>query len=261
MLKRTLEKLPLHPGWLFTALLALPALLAACAVPPTLPPVLPAAPTPGMPTPTAAPPMALLTRAVPLAVSPSPVATSTQTPPPFDADSISLPIVCDLEPVAVPTLPAKIPAYLEVDPDTGLHMTGTWQTIRLEDYSLQVTGRVERPLSLAYNELRCLPKVETSRELVCPGYFADFAHWSGASMGAVLELAGVQQGSRYVNLYSADGYVSYVSPEVARSPENLLAYELDGETLPILHGFPIRAVLPGQEGNRWVKWLVKIEVE
>jgi sulfane dehydrogenase subunit SoxC len=39
-----------------------------------------------------------------------------------------------------------------------------------------------------------------------------------------------------------------------------LAYEWEGKALPALHGFPVRAVFPGLEGNQWVKWLTKIEV-
>jgi sulfane dehydrogenase subunit SoxC len=47
---------------------------------------------------------------------------------------------------------------------------------------------------------------------------------------------------------------------VAMKPGNFLAYEWEGHALPRLHGFPIRAVLPGLEGNQWVKWIVGIEV-
>jgi DMSO/TMAO reductase YedYZ molybdopterin-dependent catalytic subunit len=48
--------------------------------------------------------------------------------------------------------------------------------------------------------------------------------------------------------------------EHAVSGTSFLAYELRGEPVPILHGFPVRAAFPGQPGFYWVKWLVKIEV-
>jgi sulfite oxidase len=48
-----------------------------------------------------------------------------------------------------------------------------------------------------------------------------------------------------------------------RSPKaaNFLAYEMNGQPLPVLHGFPLRAVFPGVVGNKWVKWLLEIRVE
>jgi DMSO/TMAO reductase YedYZ molybdopterin-dependent catalytic subunit len=42
--------------------------------------------------------------------------------------------------------------------------------------------------------------------------------------------------------------------------QSFLAYELEGETLPILHGFPLRAVIPTREGLYWAKWLVELKV-
>jgi sulfite oxidase len=45
------------------------------------------------------------------------------------------------------------------------------------------------------------------------------------------------------------------------NPENFLAYELEGKPLPVLHGFPLRAIFPTKDGNSWVKWLVEINVQ
>ena len=58
----------------------------------------------------------------------------------------------------------------------------------------------------------------------------------------------------------ADHYATSMSLQAASSGENFLAYEWERKALPALHGFPVRAVFPGLEGNQWVKWLTKIEV-
>ena len=100
---------------------------------------------------------------------------------------------CDLEPIAVPTLPAVIPGYTELDPATGLNVTGDVQVIDLESYRLEVVGLVDTPLSLSYDQLRCLPKVEAGPELVCPGFFVNNASWGGVPIMDVLALAGVQE--------------------------------------------------------------------
>ncbi len=167
---------------------------------------------------------------------------------------------CNLSPITVPVLPDEIPGYTEVDPATGLHMTGNPQVIDLESYRLEITGSVERTLSLTYDQLRCLPKVEAGPELVCPGFFVDEASWSGALIEDVLALAGVKEGPKELRLLSADGYAVTVSLEEVVSKGGFLAYQWEDDPLPVLHGFPVRAVLPGVTGGKWVKWLVSIEV-
>jgi DMSO/TMAO reductase YedYZ molybdopterin-dependent catalytic subunit len=166
-----------------------------------------------------------------------------------------------LEPVVAPTLPAEIPGYTELDPATGLHMTGTPQVIDLATYRLTVEGKVSNPLSLSYDDLRRLPKVTASPSLVCVGFFNDVANWSGASLQTILEMAGVDPSAERIKMKAADGYSSVLTLEDALRPANFLAYELEGEPLPALHGFPVRAVIPAKYGYAWVKWLLTIVVE
>ena len=167
---------------------------------------------------------------------------------------------CVLPQLAMPPMPAKIPGYTELDPTTGLHVTGTMQQIDLAGYRLEVTGKVSNPLSLTYDQLRCMPRTEARPTLVCPGFFADTATWAGTPLKSVLHMAKVRADATGVRLIGADHYSTSMSLEAAGSRENFLAYEWEGKALPALHGFPLRAVFPGSEGNQWVKWLVKIEV-
>ena len=100
-----------------------------------------------------------------------------------------------------------------------------------------------------------------SPALECKGFFVDHATWSGASLATILEMAGLQPGAERIKMTSADGYSTALALETARAPENFLARELMGRPLPVLHGFPVRAIFPGQNGNFWVKWLTEITVE
>ena len=168
---------------------------------------------------------------------------------------------CVLSPIIVPTLPKKIPGYTEMDPETKLHVTGNAQVIDLESYHLEVTGKVSQPPKLKYDDLRCMPGIEDRPTLICPGFFEDTATWAGASLTYILERAGVQEGANGIRLVSADGYEASLSLKEALSVKNFLAYELENKPIPILHGFPVRAIFPDLPGNRWVKWLVRIEVE
>ncbi|MGA2821624.1 MAG: molybdopterin-dependent oxidoreductase [Anaerolineales bacterium] len=127
-------------------------------------------------------------------------------------------------------------------------------------YRLAVTGRVDHPLTLTYDELRCLPKVGVHCALVCLGTFVDYATWAGTPFESVLARAGVQSGAQSIVLVGADGYSTLVDLDLVKSSHAFLAYELNGGILPVLHGFPVRAVFPGVEGNNWAKWVVRIEV-
>jgi DMSO/TMAO reductase YedYZ molybdopterin-dependent catalytic subunit len=169
------------------------------------------------------------------------------------------PVECGQPTVVAPTLPATIPGYTELDRSTGLHITGKYVVIDLASYRLEVTGMVDNPLKLSYEDLRCLPRVKTSAPILCPGFFEDAANWAGASLAGVLELAKVQPSATMIRLTSADGYSVTVIMAAAQTGKNFLAYEWNGEPLPILHGFPVRAVFPGMVGGYWLKWLVKIE--
>jgi len=175
--------------------------------------------------------------------------------------STTTPAVGGLEPIVVPTLPAVIPAYTAVDPATGLHMTGTPTVIDLASYRLRVDGHVTHPLSLSYDELRRLPKVKATPTLVCEGFFVDTTTWSGVPLKTILEMAGVQPDAEQIRMKAADDYSITLSLDEALQPENFLAYQWMGQPLPVLHGFPVRAVIPGRNGNAWVKWLVEIVVE
>jgi DMSO/TMAO reductase YedYZ molybdopterin-dependent catalytic subunit len=194
---------------------------------------------------------------IPTAATPALITPTTQL---MVEPNVTTTSACSLSPIMVPTMPAEIPAYTTLDPATGLHVTGRVSEIDLGSYRLEVTGKVDHPLSLGYDDLRCMPKIEKEATLVCPGFFVDVATWAGASLEHILQLAGVQSNATQLLLFAADGYSTSVSLEEAAFEGNFLAYEWEGQPLPRLHGFPVRAIFPEMQGNSWVKFLVKIEV-
>ena len=198
--------------------------LGACTVPP------PPAPTPDLRAPTALP-----------AAAPNPT-------------------LCALPAVVAPT-PSANPGYTNLDADTGLHVTGQAQTLDLATYRLKVSGRVNNPLELTYDELRCLPKLNCRCTITCPGFFVDTADWAGASLAGLLRLADVQREARSVELVGADGYSTSITLDEALADDNFLAYEWAGQPVPVLHGFPVRAVFPRLTGGSWVKWLTEIRIK
>jgi DMSO/TMAO reductase YedYZ molybdopterin-dependent catalytic subunit len=192
--------------------------------------------------------------------APPPVPTPAQLPPTAIPVAAPKPTLCALPVVVAPT-PSANPGYTSLDPDTGLHVTGQAQTIDLATYRLKISGRVNSPVELTYDELRCLPKLNCRCTITCPGFFIDTTDWAGASLAGVLKLANVQREAQSVEIIGADGYSTSITLDEALADDNFLAYEWAGKPVPILHGFPVRAVFPRLTGGNWVKWVIEIRIK
>lgn len=184
----------------------------------------------------------------------------TQTEVALEQSITGITSACQLDPITQPPPLDKKFLPNELDLETNLHVTGRPQWIEITTYRLNITGLVDHPLSLTYDELRCMPKVTDNPELVCPGVFTDYATWTGVPIVYILRLAGVQEGATQLILVSADGYDVHLPLETASEQKNFLAYEVHGKPLPIQHGFPLRAVFPDMWGSYWLKWLVEIRI-
>lgn len=181
--------------------------------------------------------------------------------PPLPSATVLAEGRCPTDTLVKPTMPAVIPGYTQLDETTGLHMTGTVQDLDLAAYRLKITGMVAHEQSLTLEELRCMPKMTVKTTLICPGNFEDVATWAGVPLIYLLDLAQIKDGAKDVLLISADGYEGYLPIAVATQDDNFLAYQWNDQPVPVLHGFPVRAVIPTMPGSKWTKWLVEIRVE
>jgi len=148
---------------------------------------------------------------------------------------------------------------LPITPVDGLHRTGRPQEYDIDTYRLVVDGLVENPLSLSYQDILARPQVTEVVLLICPGFFWDNAEWTGTPLRVILEEAGVLPEAAKVRVVS-EGYSMTFSLEEATADGVFLAYEVNGETLPVEHGYPLRLVARHQYGSKWVKWVERIEV-
>jgi DMSO/TMAO reductase YedYZ molybdopterin-dependent catalytic subunit len=166
---------------------------------------------------------------------------------------------CVVPAVVAPT-PIPYPGYTQVEPSTGLHVTGPAQEVDLASYRLAVAGLVDNALSLSYDDVRCLPRIAALVTLTCPGFFSDEANLAGVTFARLIELARPQAEASLVTMTSVEGYSASLTLHEAQVPENFLAYQWEGQPLPRSHGFPVRAVIPVKSGSNWVKWVVRIEL-
>ena len=150
-------------------------------------------------------------------------------------------------------------------PITGveeLNPTGAAPDVDIEQYRLEIDGLVETPLSLTYEEVLAYPSVTEVVLLICPGFFADNAEWSGVPVTALLEKAGINPEAKMVIFKEIAGIYrrELLLEDIMGNDSIFLAHTVNGQTLPLKHGYPLRLVAKGVYGGYWVKWVASIEV-
>jgi DMSO/TMAO reductase YedYZ molybdopterin-dependent catalytic subunit len=163
--------------------------------------------------------------------------------------------------------------------------------VDVQSWRLKIEGQVDHPSDIRFDDLLSLSSRTVIAALECAGNGRIFlspkvagvpwelgavgnAEWTGVPLAAVLERAGVQASAVEVVLAGADegeikkepqspGKIHYargLPMEKALQPDVLLAYRMNGMPLPVAHGFPVRAIVPGWYGMASVKWLARIVV-
>ena len=156
--------------------------------------------------------------------------------------------------------PKEKSADYAITPIEEIHTTGKPVQIDIEEYRLVVDGAVVEQLALSRDELLALRNVTEGVILTCPGFFVDNAIWSGVPLGDILERAGLDPAATKVKIRGADDYQVTIPLDAAMQDGTFLAYAVNGEELPEEHGFPLRLVVKGAYGAKWVKWVARIEV-
>jgi len=140
--------------------------------------------------------------------------------------------------------------------------------VRTEDWSLRLHGMVDRELRYGYGDIRDRPLVERTITMTCVsnevgGTYVSTANFVGVDLADLLDEAGVRPGAEQLFSSSVDGWTSG-SPLAAamdRTRGAMLAIGMNGEPLPIEHGFPARLVIPGLYGYvSATKWVTDLEV-
>ncbi|KAA9155425.1 molybdopterin-dependent oxidoreductase [Amycolatopsis acidicola] len=156
-------------------------------------------------------------------------------------------------------------------PNTGFYRVDTALTVpqvRTEDWSLRVHGMVGRERRYRYADIRNRPLVERTITMTCVsnevgGPYVSTANFVGVDLADLLEEAGVQPGAEQLFSSSVDGWTSGtpVSAALDRGRGAMLALGMNGEPLPLEHGFPARLVIPGLYGYvSATKWVTDLEV-
>jgi DMSO/TMAO reductase YedYZ molybdopterin-dependent catalytic subunit len=174
-------------------------------------------------------------------------------------------------------------------PNARFYVRNHFETPRLDPatWRLQVRGLVDRPLRLGLRDLRNMRSQTLVATLECAGNgraafdppvdgeqwrlgAASTAEWAGVPLTEILDRAGIKpeacelifRGADQGGAGEAAGLVRFersLSVADARTSESLLAYAMNGEPLPLDHGYPLRLIVPGWYAVASVKWLTEIE--
>ena len=135
------------------------------------------------------------------------------------------------------------------------------------DWSLRIHGMVDREVVISWGELLSLPMQEADVTLACVsnevgGSLIGNARWLGHPVRELLARAGVSSDADMVLSTSSDGFTASTPLEALTDDRDaLLAIGMNGEPLPIEHGFPVRMVVPGLYGYvSATKWVTQLEV-
>jgi DMSO/TMAO reductase YedYZ molybdopterin-dependent catalytic subunit len=139
------------------------------------------------------------------------------------------------------------------------------------DWRLEIGGMVERPLSLSLAELRAAPARTQITRHDCVEGWSSIGEWTGARLGPLLDRAGLKREARYVVFHCMDTLDGTAAPGQglyyesldlvdAYHPQTILAYAMNGATLPVKHGAPLRLRVERQLGYKHAKYLRRIEL-
>lgn len=147
------------------------------------------------------------------------------------------------------------------------------------DYRLMINGLVDQPLIFTYADLERFPRESHVYFCECAANTgmewagsqlngAQFTHgmihnmeYTGVSLRTLLNEAGIRPEGKWVYVEGADASSNGRSIPIEKALDDVLvAFKANGEALRKEHGYPVRLVVPGWEGNMWVKWLRRVEV-
>ncbi len=140
------------------------------------------------------------------------------------------------------------------------------------DWRLEVSGLVAQPLSLSLDEIKAMPRQEQTTKHVCIQGWSGIAEWAGVPLSYIVAQCQPRPEARYLVFHALDDkaksepepdgagcYYETIDLELANHPQTMLAYAMNGETLPVAHGAPLRLRVETQLGFKMVKYLRAIE--
>jgi DMSO/TMAO reductase YedYZ molybdopterin-dependent catalytic subunit len=139
-------------------------------------------------------------------------------------------------------------------------MGGSPGTVTADNFTLRITGEVEKPLVLSYKKLLALEQVQLTCDVHCvTGWTLLDSRWMGVRLSTLMRLAKPGKEANFVIFEAAAGYTANIPITEARKENIIFAHSLFGQRLPKEHGGPVRALVPDRYFYKSAKWLEGIK--
>ena len=182
-------------------------------------------------------------------------------------ERVSLPAPADIQKVDLAKVRLDVPGITPFVTDNAefyrVDTAFVVPRVTTDEWQLKIHGDVDREITLSYADLIAMPSVERTITLTCVsnevgGDLAGNARWQGVRIADVLAMAGPRSTADCVLSTSIDGFtVTTPIDALTDGRDALLAFAMNGEPLPVEHGFPVRMVVPGLYGYvSATKWVV-----
>jgi DMSO/TMAO reductase YedYZ molybdopterin-dependent catalytic subunit len=151
----------------------------------------------------------------------------------------------------------------------GQYFTDKWPVLHAGDvpdvdlatWTLEVSGEVEEPLSLTYEQLRELPATDVTTDIHCVTRWSRFdAEFKGVHWSELAKLCKPKPSARFAIAHAEQGFTANVPLAAIEDEQALVVYEADGEPLTPEHGWPVRLFVPSKYFWKSAKWLRGIEL-
>jgi DMSO/TMAO reductase YedYZ molybdopterin-dependent catalytic subunit len=178
-------------------------------------------------------------------------------------------------PLPQPTATATMRDRVQPAPGTRLELTPNEDFYRIDintrpvsieeaSWVLEVDGLFDNPRPLTLSDLTAYPAATQAITLSCisnpvAGDLIGTSNWTGVRLRDVLKDLGLRAEAQELYIEAADGFYESVAMEDLMDPRTLLVYGMNGETLPVEHGFPLRIYIPNRYGMKQPKWIKRIE--
>jgi DMSO/TMAO reductase YedYZ molybdopterin-dependent catalytic subunit len=158
--------------------------------------------------------------------------------------------------------PTGLASLLPISRFRYYSVTGDFPSRSRDDYTLAVSGLVEKPFTITYAELTAMKSISLTRDFQCvTGWRVPDTRWTGVRLSDLLDRAGVKPEATALRFVSFDGaYTESLTLAQARRPDVMVAYELEGKLLSSKHGGPARLYVAPMYGYKSCKWLERIEL-
>lgn len=134
------------------------------------------------------------------------------------------------------------------------------QHVDIDSYKLAVSGLVDKPVELTYDEVLALDSYERKITLYCVEGWNATILWKGVLIEDIIDRAGVGADANTVIFHSVDGYTTSLPLETVISNELILAYNANNLPLPDEMGYPFIVVAESKLGYKWARWVSEIEL-